>query len=469
MANDNNIKKFTSSDIEKYHKGLLSVKERHEMEKAALDDPFLADALEGYAFAGNTSQEDIADLKKRLSERITAAIPIALPRQSGFTRFLRVAAIVILFIGAGLLVYEMTYKRKKGEIAVVPVQKENQGGGDLSAKKPTGTDSIHPVEKGSVENFDLAVKPGNETVTQPVTEDKKTVSTNANAKDTVGFNAFRDDSKPAQGAVVIAPKATETRPDVVASGKQTDKVRQKDAVKEGKTERENKILAYEPVNEEKKEKAVAKTVTPARGLDDFYRKESMNTFRGRVTDPSNTGVPFANVTNTRDNVGTYTDANGYFTLTSTDTALDVQIRSLGFTNSNIQLRNNVASNRVVMQEDRTLSEVVINNQKPNTEQRSRRLANQVVVEPEPADGWDKYDSYLANNLVVPDDFKTRQTDVNYVQVSFEVDKNGEPFKIRIEKSLCTSCDKEAIRLIKEGPKWKRNAAKKGRTTVTINF
>ena len=39
MGTDNNIKNFTSADIEKYHKGLLSFKERHELEKAALEDP----------------------------------------------------------------------------------------------------------------------------------------------------------------------------------------------------------------------------------------------------------------------------------------------------------------------------------------------------------------------------------------------------------------------------------------------
>jgi hypothetical protein len=34
-------------DIEKYLKGELSPKEMHELEKKALSDPFLADALEG--------------------------------------------------------------------------------------------------------------------------------------------------------------------------------------------------------------------------------------------------------------------------------------------------------------------------------------------------------------------------------------------------------------------------------------
>jgi TonB family protein len=56
-----------------------------------------------------------------------------------------------------------------------------------------------------------------------------------------------------------------------------------------------------------------------------------------------------------------------------------------------------------------------------------------------------------------------------VEVSFEVNKLGDPINIRIEKSLCDKCDKEAIRLIKEGPKWKRKAKKGKRTTVTVPF
>jgi hypothetical protein len=123
---------------------------------------------------------------------------------------------------------------------------------------------------------------------------------------------------------------------------------------------------------------------------------------------------------------------------------------------------------VILQDDRkTLSEVVLSKQKPNASARSRD-GNMKLEEPEPADGWDNYDTYLTNNLEVPEDLKNKQPASSEVQVSFEVDKNGEPVNIRVEKSLCPSCDKEAIRLVKEGPKWKRKA-KKGRTTVTISF
>ena len=69
MSKEQNIKSFTAADIERYHQGLMSSKERHALEKAALEDPFLADALEGYANATFNVTEDIAQLKKRIDNR----------------------------------------------------------------------------------------------------------------------------------------------------------------------------------------------------------------------------------------------------------------------------------------------------------------------------------------------------------------------------------------------------------------
>src|SRR5436189_3076172 len=97
MANDSDIKNFTAVDIEKYHKGLLSAKERHDLEKAALDDPFLADALEGYAVAGENVSANIIDLQKRLAEKLEPGKVITM-KKGGKTSFpwLRAAALVII-------------------------------------------------------------------------------------------------------------------------------------------------------------------------------------------------------------------------------------------------------------------------------------------------------------------------------------------------------------------------------------
>ena len=34
-----------------------------------------------------------------------------------------------------------------------------------------------------------------------------------------------------------------------------------------------------------------------------------------------------------------------------------------------------------------------------------------------------------------------------------VNRDGRPFHIKVKKSLCESSDKEAIRLVQEGPDW----------------
>ena len=48
MTDNNSHINYSAADIEKYWKGQLSAADQHAMEKAALEDPFLADAMEGY-------------------------------------------------------------------------------------------------------------------------------------------------------------------------------------------------------------------------------------------------------------------------------------------------------------------------------------------------------------------------------------------------------------------------------------
>ena len=192
-----------------------------------------------------------------------------------------------------------------------------------------------------------------------------------------------------------------------------------------------------------------------------------NVFKGQVLDPNYNPLPFANVTNTRDNVGTYADAKGNFTLTSPDSVLKVQVRSIGFENRNAELKNIVANNAVVLQEDKkSVKEDVFSYKKFNTTR--TRDAGMVLEEPEPADGWANYDTYIANNLNTPDGLKAKPSTTGEVEVSFDVNKNGEPVNIKVEKSLCKECDQEAIRLVKEGPKWKKRG-KKSRAKVTVPF
>ncbi len=85
------------------------------------------------------------------------------------------------------------------------------------------------------------------------------------------------------------------------------------------------------------------------------------------------------------------------------------------------------------------------------------------VKPEPAEGWLKYDEYLEkNNQFLGDGEKM-------VELGFSVQSDGSVTDILVLQGQSERLNKEAVRLLSLGPKWKykANAANKG--TIIIKF
>jgi hypothetical protein len=418
---------YSALDIAKYHKGLLSPQEMHELEKAALDDPFLADALEGYGISSANATKDISDLQKKLEERISRSrvIPIAAARRS--VQGWKVAAAVVIIGGLGFFTIKLFNKNdNSGSVAQVE-KKEVQStpapvidSVKFKAEEPEST-------KVAVTNLPV-IKPSKRKL-NPKPLYKKTDS-NSVGSSIVGsekanlFSLQKQNFDTVNNEVALgSPAAKSFSPE----SKQTE--------------------GYAPM---KKDMAGLKR-----------SEEKMNFFHGHIMDVNNNPLPFANITNVRNGVGTYADANGNFTLIATDSMLSVKIRSIGFENDIAHLKNNVALNKIILQEDKTAPDRIISYQKPDT---SRTRGSMKFEEPEPADGWINYNTYLANNIELPDNPAKGQ-----VELSFDVDLDCNPVNIKVEKSLCQKCDEEATRLIKQGPKWKKKNKKSKRVTVTVPF
>lgn len=484
MASDHTIKTFSAADIEKYHQGLLTPGERHALEKAALDDPFLADALEGFAITGIDHASDIADLQKRLAGKTSDNKVVPIGTGKSYGRWLRIAALFIFMAGSAAVIYRMAGKNKETGLAKTE---------DVKSKPVTESEAGNIV-KSDTQIADIkTVKADNYGNTSTTNSPEKGSTTQVKTLVTAPATNTQTPVEIASGGAVRDTKtAGWTQPQKDAEAETREDLAKKIAADESKKEvaEDLKVIPDNPARKSQ-DKNLAVTTSP--GNNNTYYKVSnqaennnsrgfinannsraldnnmaLNNYRGRVTDNNNVGLPFARVTNADDNnAGTYTDAQGNFNLTYPDSIVNLQIRSVGFENTNIQLRNTNAVNRVVLQEEKSQNEVVISNVKPNAEARAKGI-KQTFEEPEPADGWDKYDTYLANNLEVPEEYRGKVSTAAQVEVSFEVDKYGNPVNIKVEKSLCKTCDKEAIRLIKEGPKWKQHT-KKGRTKVTISF
>jgi len=304
-------------------------------------------------------------------------------------------------------------------------------------------------------------------------------------RDSAGFSAANTTRDLASGISVTAPVINTTTPAASNDKKEINSDRKDSLVIIAREKKDNKAaeefkLSEVTVNNpnagyyKTKEGLAKKSAQPLsanRQLADssplsYGYNGALNVFRGRVTDAYNNGISFANVTVNNVNVGTYADAKGYFSLVAPDSVINVNLRAVGFNNSQVQLRNNLPTNQVVMQEDKSIDAIVMSNKKPNTSR--SRTADMVLTEPEPNDGWEKYDDYLANNLKPPEAREDIQKKGGEVELSFDINNNGEPVNIRVTKSLCKECDEEAIRLVKEGPKWKKKKRKeKARVTITF--
>lgn len=464
MNYKDNIPSFTAADIERYHRGLLNAAEMHRMEKAALEDPFLADALEGYEISGTQAQADLTDLQKRLEARIQESadekvIPISRAGSRNFP-WMRAAAAVILIAGAGWLTYRFGFDT-------------NNDKGNVVQNIPAKTDNTVTPTPDSVSNGFNAITP-TDSKKYTITADKpaaKTPADNPGAEQPLS-QATKDD----QASAVNQPTATQkelAENDSRAKQEQAANAPAKTSVNAEEANNTQAVKARavaaapqkKQADERKLYEVDANNNNQARNQQAFIPR---NVYRGRVLDANNNPLPFANVTNVQDGIGTYADAKGNFVLTSPDSTMNVKVRSVGFETNQLSLQRNGIANRVVLAEDHSqVQTMVLNNRQLNTNR--SRSSTIVFEEPEPLDGWENYDAYLANNIQEPEASTQlkRAASGGEVSVSFEVNEYGEPVNFKIEKSLCTICDKEAIRLIKEGPRWKRKAGK--RVTVSVPF
>jgi TonB family protein len=82
----------------------------------------------------------------------------------------------------------------------------------------------------------------------------------------------------------------------------------------------------------------------------------------------------------------------------------------------------------------------------------------------PIGGWAGLDTYLSENNKL-----AKVKSGKFVELSFLIDNEGKPSSIIVVKGADKEFDEEAIRLIKEGPKWEQPKSPETRVNYTITF
>lgn len=167
--------------------------------------------------------------------------------------------------------------------------------------------------------------------------------------------------------------------------------------------------------------------------------------KGKVTDQKGEPLIGASVMYKGTNIGTVTDVNGEFSLLKKAENKQLTTQYIGYDPVEVPVDTSRTMLIAMNEDQKGLSEVVVVGHGVNKKADKDNT-------PQPVDGKRKYLKYLKKNLVRPTDETCAQVKGKVV-LTFLVNRDGRPFHIKVKKSLCESSDKEAIRLVQEGPDW----------------
>lgn len=436
-------KQWGVEDFERYHSGQMPPLEMHALEKAALDDPFLDDALEGYAYT-KTPVADIAILKNKLIPQKEPA-KIIWYKQKATTQFLKIAATFILFAGLAWLLNN--YKEDKPvEIATItkpaaPIAAAD----DEAASTMASTDT---------ENIAAANK-----INESSTEKNKT-SFIASAKKIKPSVAQKEEIIFDPAAIVS--DAQPTRDDVAIAEKPKLFDREKAAAP---TANNNQVLQGKVsgiiVNPSSQQSSIR-----IRGTNSI----NQNTINGRVVDDAGNPVPFASINDNKNKMFLSADKDGYFSLNNTNNAatLKVDVDAVGFAKTNAALNAGNAQNTIVLKEsNQALSEVVVTGygQSKSKKQISSYASKEDAVKfmntnnwvmlknAVPVAGWQNFNQFISDSLKN----KSIAPAINNEEVIllFDIDSKGHAKNISIKKSLSDSLNTVAKKILLAAPAIKK--------------
>lgn len=485
---DNDIKHYSAEDIARYWQGKLSAKEMHAMEKAAMDDPFLADALEGYSNASSAAvATDIQTLQHRLKERVSAPV-VPLKRDR---KWWSVAALLILLCGVGAMAYIFLINPDKSNAGMAIVTQKDS---PAVAEQKWTSDSLPSASSAEANN--AAALKGTDTVAMSgsvaTLHGQKEEAEKTNAGNTDGWAATAD--KPGAEYKPTTPNVqARTRSNVGdTAGYRSDNISRENVYAKKEAQRNESAAVTDnnarrnagaPADTENRVANVQRNYSDSqvygatRNDNDQQRGLVFNNFSGRVLDRNNAPVPFASVRSNNTQI-TAADHNGNFQFRSFDSVLNLSVSSVGFEVRQLTARNNQPVDVVLEQNKSKLSEVVVSGygtQKKSVSKPKPSDLKVYVMDAEPVVGWDEFNKYIEKNKIVDAAYQRKEKNADTtagkreVVVSFTVNKNGKLSNFNIEKSLGKQEDAEAIRLIKEGPAWRATKDKKTRARVIIPF
>ena len=413
-----------------YIRGLRKGKEAHRLEKESMQDPFLADAMDGYNQVEGNHEQRIEKLRMQVSAH-------SAKKKNTYAITWSIAACLI--IGFGISSYFLFLKKSMTDEVFIAEESVSTKLAEPAAP-PTPAIPATPTVPATPQKEIALATTKVKTDSTPISE---ITARQADKKDMIA--KIQTTSQPQGAPVATVPVMEEVSEETAAL---------------------QEVVAtmdtFESESDKKMKLAKVATILPQK-----------NMIKGRVTDEKGEPLIGASVTYKGTNIGTITNMNGEFSLVKKDDKKRLTAEYIGYDPVEIRVDTSRTMLIAMNENKQTLNEVVVvgygakKNKKSTTLGSDAKVKEQAEKEitPQPVIGKRSYQKYLKENLVRPTDDNCKDIKGKVV-LSFFVDEEGKPQNITVIHGLCEFADKEAIRLVKEGPKW---TSGKLPARVTVRF
>ena len=428
-----------AEDYQRYLKNEMSADERHAFEKLMLEDDFEAEALEGLdQLSPQELDTDLYYLKDRLKKRTK--------KRSAFIYWRAAAAIILLGVFS-FIIYFVLDQNSKTEIA---------------QKKETA-----PTEQSDI----LEEKP-EELTSDSITEEPKPA---------IAYNQTLEEQDPQIEEIVQASEESEPisqeiemEDDNTIQGLQLkDEITKDDIIlQEQLTPVESPTLIYDseeeileevaPVPEVNSITSKKRSAPPTSVQEDITLAPEMaitaapeistntRTITGKViSTEDDTSVPGVNVVLKNSAVGTISDLEGNYSIEVPNDKDNTLVFSyIGLESQEIEIGEEDEVNVKLEPDFSALSEIVVVGY-DQSEREAR--SDYFFTPPSPEGGKITFRNYVRENIKYPQEIEDPIKGT--VRLKFTVTTHGRITNMEVIKSLGENFDKEAIRLVNDGPEW----------------
>jgi len=423
---------YNTEAIHRYFTGKMNAAEMHTMEKAALNDTLLAEAMEGYYESGSINtdvgyiamQTELDGLKDKISEK---TISIKKPTNNWW----KVAAAILLLVSGAYAFYRMSKTENKKDI--VTVQKNDAAKGihqdTVSTLKDPGGAAIAQIKSDSF-------KSNTAIATTTIRNSSSTISTlTGPLNDSVRTIAMNDRSE---------SRLLKEEKYPLANTKQNG----------------YRQLAYvNRLSEKNNAPGLSRPSIPSNAdasfqsayqNQSFYKKTQKPEhllFLGKVTDANNNPIPYAALI-INNHQQSKTDVNGLFNLSASDSLIRLDIAAANYYPQTVTINaNHTASIKLI------LKKVTLRKSLSDTTSHLsivQLLYNSGV---EPKEGWENYRLYLVNQLSNSEYDDGRKV-VGETIVQFEINRINQPNNFTFEKSIDEDVNNAIENLILLQTEWR---------------